>query len=165
MKLFELFNDVYEYEVIRKGKYAQSYDFELDDGGKIGVEVMVEEFILNDEDILTQAEIIFDRQKKDGGVSVGKGQNNSLAMTGDGDSLKILATVMKIIENEIAGTADFMEIGAFTHEKSKVRVYERLLKRSGFQILKKTYKDAFTVWWFCEQGALTQQQIGEFNET
>lgn len=160
MKLTELFDSLYDYKVVHKGTYDQLYTFQLNDGGRISVSVNVEEFFLN-EDVLMQAEIIFDRQKKDGGPMIGKDKNNTLAMTGGGDATKILATVMKIIENEIANTADFMEIGAFTSEKSKISVYERLLKRSGFQILKKKLKEEFTVWWFCVPGALTPEQQEE----
>lgn len=122
-ELFESLNNPYPAVLKKTGKESYRSTFKLDDGGVIDVDIEADDHI-DDYDELDW-EINFVRNQRDQG------------MTGEGDALRIMATVFKIImefvkreKPKYMSAAAGKEKGNSKALQGRERLYKRLLTKN-----------------------------------
>ena len=122
-ELQETLNNPYPATLIRDGRQGYRASVKLDDGGQLNVNIEGDEHI-DDYDYIDW-EISFER-------------NGEQSVTGEGDALRILATVMKLIAQFVKmENPKYMNLSAAKDKKNqkkglqgRERLYSRLVKKA-----------------------------------
>jgi len=122
-QLIESLNNPYPATLVKDGKQGYRSRVKLDDGGQLNINIEGDEHI-DDYDHIDW-EISFER-------------NGEQSVTGEGDALRIMATVMKILADFIKmEDPKYMNLSAAKDKKSKKkgmqgreRLYARLVKKT-----------------------------------
>lgn len=122
-QLVETLDNPYPATLVKDGKQGYRSQVKLDDGGRLNIDIQGDEHI-DDYDHIDW-EISFER-------------NGDQSMTGEGDALRIMATVMKILADFIKmENPKYMNLSAAKDQKSKKkglqgreRLYGRLVKKT-----------------------------------
>lgn len=128
MILTELFQSTYEYDVVKNDSSMWHARFKIASGEFIRVSC--------DRERRDMWSIVFARASKPDGVG-------AFGMTGSGDAQKILATVLKCLEEFVKAKTP-AEIGFTSEGKSRSAVYTSMLKRFASKHGYKVSSDSLT---------------------
>jgi acetamidase/formamidase len=131
MKLNELLNSCYEFELDYWGSQGAETRFTIEDGDQIHVEFAMTYVKLEDEDeqdymsddSFSVAEVMFSRVDKETGET-------AYAITNGGDALKIFSTVIKVMEEFAAKERPaVISFSSRKTESSRTSFYKSLIKK------------------------------------
>lgn len=130
MKLTELFDTHFEFNLFNDTPYMSQYNFWISDDEQIAVSIALDEFKVNDKFYMA-GDVAFIRGDENGNTI--KGNNDHHGMVGGTDAktvIKIISTLVEIIKECVSRhDIDIISFGAKSSEQSRVKTYRSLAKR------------------------------------